>query len=111
MRCPGSTTGTTVPARGGSSARIRESTFGLLAFRRPRGPARAAPLGHRAPRTPLVRLGLAQGCPWHGASGLNASGGPWRDLLRFTALNSKKAGTSQRVPVGTVRCARGPANQ
>ena len=31
MRCPGSTTGTTVPARGGSSARIRESTFGLLA--------------------------------------------------------------------------------
>ena len=45
---------------GGSSAQIRESTFGLLAFRRPRGPSRAAPLGHRAPRTPLVRLGLAQ---------------------------------------------------
>ena len=29
--------GTTVPARGGSSAQIRESTFGLLAFRRPEG--------------------------------------------------------------------------
>ena len=33
-----------------------------------RGPSRAAPLGHRAPRTPLVRLGLARGCPWHGPS-------------------------------------------
>ena len=60
--------GTTVRARGGSSAQIRESTFGLLAFRRPRGPSRAAPLGHRAPRTPLVRLGLARGCAGHGGS-------------------------------------------
>ena len=50
MRCPGSTTGTTVPARGGSSAQIRESTFGLLAFRRP--PRAFSSGSARPPRAP-----------------------------------------------------------
>ena len=50
MRCPGSTIGTTVPARGGSSARIRESTFGLLAFRRP--PRAFSSGSARPPRAP-----------------------------------------------------------
>ena len=50
MRCPGSTIGTTVPARGGSSAQIRESTFGLLAFRRP--PRAFSSGSARPPRAP-----------------------------------------------------------
>ena len=50
MRCPGSTKGTTVPARGGSSAQIRESTFGLLAFRRP--PRAFSSGSARPPRAP-----------------------------------------------------------
>ena len=102
MRCPGSTTGTTVPARGGSSAQIRESTFGLLAFRRPRGPSRAAPLGHRAPRTPLVRLGLARGCPWHGPSVL---------LLRVGLLpgaETAAAGQAGSRPLGPAQGACSP---
>ena len=42
--------GTTVRARGGSSARIRESTFGLLAFRRP--PRAFSSGSARPPRAP-----------------------------------------------------------
>ena len=69
MRCPGSTIGTTVPARGGSSAQIRESTFGLLAFRRPprafsSGSARP-PRAPDASGTPRPGSGLSF---WHGRS-------------------------------------------
>ena len=42
----------------GTDPRVNIWPFGLSTAR---GPSRAAPLGHRAPRTPLVRLGLAQG--------------------------------------------------
>ena len=80
----------------GTDPRVNIWPFGLSTAR---GPSRAAPLGHRAPRTPLVRLGLAQGCPWHGRSVLLLRVGllPGAETAAAGQAGSRPLGPAQGV--------------